>query len=259
MKKRIITSLLASILLTSSLTGCQLVGEGHIYTPTESKDSRILTKYSEVTESTPSKIADVSERCFLDYETILKKYRDLLLQKKNKEDMNTNESNFFESDCVIEEAIKFVSDNSSTSLMGYAIYDINNDRQDELFLMDEHYHIYAAFTQINGTPVLLDKFSLYNHYVSVDENGIFYKTGYGKGENSYTKIMKIAADGIFEIILEYGCFDDGSNLQYYVIENNNKTIVELSDIINLQEHYCSLLHNPSNITKTSGMVFIPVM
>ena len=163
-------------------------------------------------------------------------------------------------DCAIEEALQTTVINSGTSMMGYAIYDINGDGQTELFLMDEHYHIYAVFSQRNDNPVLLDFFMVNNHYVSLDQNGIFYQTGYGKGEYSfYTKIMRIANSGDFEVLLEYGCSDDGTDYQYYVIENQVKRKTDLQEITILQEQYNSFLQNPSETTKSSGLRFIPVM
>ena len=95
--------------------------------------------------------------------------------------------------------------------------------------------------------------------MSLDQNGIFYQTEYGKGENSYTKIMRIAVSGDFEVLLEYGCFDDGMDYKYYVIENNVKRMVDLQEITILQEKYNSFLQNPSEATKSSGLRFIPVM
>ena len=142
--------------------------------------------------------------------------------------------------------------------MGYAISDVNHDGCAELFLMDEQDHIYAVFSQRNEKPILLGSFGVNNHDVALDQNGTFYQTGYGKGENAYTKIMQIAPSGDFEVLLEYGCSDDGTNDQYYVIENHVKKMIDLQEMTVLQEKYHSFLQNPSETTKSSGLRFISV-
>ena len=192
---------------------------------------------------------------FLNYDDILNRYRDLLSNTYNE----TNDQISDENDRTIDDALQSVVINSNTARMGYSLYDINEDGKTELFLLDEQYHIYAAFSQMNETPILLDVFAINNNYVSLDKNGLFYKTGYGKGENSYTKIMQISDNGKFEILLEYGCYDDGINHEYYVIENNVKSIIALQDIIVLQERYGTFLQNPSITTQNSGILFVPII
>jgi hypothetical protein len=193
---------------------------------------------------------------FLDYDDILDRYRSLLSYRDTKIVFDSTASDFVKNDSIIEAALQSIIVESNTDQMGYAIFDINKDMQPELFLMDECYHIYAVFSQTNGTPMLLDSFSLNNHYVSVSQDGTFYKTGYGKGENSYTQIMQISNSGKLTILLEYGCFDNDTNYEYYIIRNNIKSIVTLQDITALEELYHDFLKNPTEVTKNSGIIFI---
>ena len=204
-------------------------------------------------------ISSHSKSVFQNYDDILKRYQDLLSNECNEKNVQTDQLYSDQNDCTIEEALQSTVINSDTGIMGYAIYDVNHDDCAELFLMDEHYHIYAVFSQRNENPILLDRFGVNNHYVSLDQNGIFYQTGYGKGENSYTKIMRIAVSGDFEVLLEYGCSDDGMDYKYYVIENNVKRMIDLQEITILQEQYNSFLQNPSEATKFSGLQFFPIM
>lgn len=219
------------------------------------------TELSNTSEISEPPTSGVSEKSIShNYDDILKRYQDLLSDKYNEKNVQTDQLYSDPNDCAIEEALQTTVINSGTSMMGYAIYDINGDGQTELFLMDEHYHIYAVFSQRNDNPILLDSFMVNNHYVSLDQNGIFYQTGYGKGEYSfYTKIMRIANSGDFEVLLEYGCSDDGTDYQYYVIENQVKRKTDLQEITILQEQYNSFLQNPFETTKSSGLRFIPVM
>ena len=222
------------------------------------KDSKKTdTTQINVTEHSVSSEEDTSEsRYFLNYDNILNRYRELLSNKHNEINIESNKLYSDENDCVIENALKSTVINSDGSEMGYAIYDVNDDGRNELFLIDEHYHIYAVFSQIKAPPILLDTFSINNNYVSLDQNGTFYKSGYGKGDNSYTKIMKLADNGNFKTIIEYGCIDDGESCKYYVIENNVESIVGLQDISILRERYNPFLQDTSNTTKNSGILFI---
>lgn len=149
--------------------------------------------------------------------------------------------------------------NVSNNSYGYAFSDLNRDDKSELILLLEDYTIIAIFSMVDGTPMLLDTFSANNHYVALDQDGILYQTGYGKGENSYTKIMQLSDNGNFETLLEFGCCDNGVDFEYYVIENSVKRIVDLQSITRFQQQYDTFLQNPSNTNKNSGILYIPVM
>lgn len=149
--------------------------------------------------------------------------------------------------------------NVSNNSYGYAFSDLNSDDKSELILLLEDYTIIAIFSMVDEMPMLLDTFSANNHYVALDQDGILYQTGYGKGENSYTKIMELSDGGNFEVLLEFGCCDNGVNLEYYVIENGVKRIVDLQSITMFQQQYDTFLENLSNTNKNSGILYIPVM
>lgn len=214
---------------------------------------------SNTPENSEPPTSEVSEKSvFHTYDDILKRYQDLLFD--NDKTATADPVYADPNDGAIEEALQTTVINSDTGMMGYAIYDSNGDGQTELFLMDEDYHIYAAFSQKNDHPVLLDLFMVNNHCVALDQNGNFYQTGYGKGEHAfYTKIMRMASGGDWEVLLEYGCSDDGIDGSYYVIENHVKRTTDLQEITTLQEQYDAFLQNPSETTKSSGLCFIPVM
>ncbi len=195
---------------------------------------------------------------FGDYDDILQRYQELIeLSGNNKTNITKEEDGLKENDLAIENALYTVVVNASGGSMGYSCFDVNNDGINELLLIDEYYNIYAAFSKTNGTPKLLDTFFINNHFVSLDQNGTFYKTGYGKDESSYTRIMAVANDGNFEIILEYGC--DGETGEYYAIENSVKRTVELQDILIFQERYGAFLQDPTKVNKESGMAFVPIV
>ena len=195
---------------------------------------------------------------FRNYDDILKRYQVLLVSKGKEKNVQTDPLYADPNDCTIEGALQSTVINSDIDMMGYAISDVNHDGCAELFLMDEQDHIYAVFSQRNEKPILLGSFGVNNHDVALDQNGTFYQTGYGKGENAYTKIMQIAPSGDFEVLLEYGCSDDGTDDQYYVIENHVKKMIDLQEMTVLQEKYHSFLQNPSETTKSSGLRFISV-
>lgn len=196
-----------------------------------------------------------------EYETIINMYKGIVNIHKL---YNPNESYEKHSDNFSQKWYREIFNatligNVSNNSYGYAYSDLNSDDKSELILLLEDYTIIAIFSMVDGTPMLLDTFSANNHYVALDQDGILYQTGYGKGENSYTKIMQLSDSGNFETLLEFGCCDNGMDFEYYVIENSVKRIVDLQSITSFQQQYDSLLQNPSNTNKNSGILYIPVM
>lgn len=201
------------------------------------------------------------ENIFLNYDDVLQRYKILLLEKHNHLS-NISPANLLYSDIrktEIESALQQTVVNSISDSMGYALYDMNADGQAELILMDEMFHIYSIFSQSNNLPILIDSFGIYNDSIALDSNGTIYQSGYGKGESSYTQIKKLSSNGTFEILIEYGCYDNGTDLEYYIIENNEKRIVEEQDILNLEKHYKPFLQNSSLTTENAGISFSPII
>jgi len=265
MNKKTVLSVLLCCAVLSTATSCNHKDSIHSENSTDSQLSTetnfeidaiqmVKNDYSLLLEDNISKKVK-----FHSYDDILKRYRILLSNEHNEEATHTIGEYFDTNDYTIETALQSLVINShrNQTQMGYAIYDINGDTQTELILMDDQYHIYAVFTQMNEIPVLLDQFSFNNHYVSLDQNGIFYKTGYGKGENSYTKIMQITNRGELETLLEYG-YDD-VNCEYYIIENEVKRVATVHEITHLKDRYDIFLQYPTATTKKSGIPFVPAI
>ena len=196
-----------------------------------------------------------------EYETIIDMYKEIVNIHKlyNPNESYERYSDKFSKKWYGEIFSATLIGNVSSNSYGYAYSDLNGDSKSELILLLEDYTIIAIFSMVDGTPILLDTFSANNHYVAVDQDGILYQTGYGKGENSYTKIMQLSDSGNFETLLEFGCCDNGVDFEYYVIENGVKRIVDLQSITRFQQQYDTLLQNPSNTNKNSGILYIPVM
>ena len=252
-KKTVLSALLCCALL-STATSCNR-SDG--IRSDNATDDQFLEEAASLNERTEE---DASEKVmFHDYDDILERYRILLSNECNDGDSRTADECLDPNDHAIETTLRSLVINSyaDPNRMGYAIHDINGDTQTELILMDDQYHIYAVFTQINEIPVLLDWFGLNNHYASLDQNGIICKTGYGKGENSYTKIMQITHRGELEILLEYG-YDDAAS-EYYIMENHGKRVAERQDITALADLYAAFLQDPSATTKKSGILFVPAI
>ena len=219
------------------------------------------TSKDEISKSITRDISSVDSSISTnEYETIIDIYKEIVDIHKR---YNPTESYEKYSDKISQKwygeifnatLIGTVSNNS----YGYAYSDLNGDNNPELILMLEDYTIIAIFSIVDGTPMLLDTFSANNHYVALDQEGRLYQTGYGKGENSYTKIMKLSDSGNFEVLLEYGCCDNGVDFEYYVIDNGVKRIVDLQTMIGFQQQYDIFLQNPSNTNKNSGILYIPV-
>lgn len=253
MNKKTVLSVLLCCAVLSTATSCNHNNGMHSDNSTDFQSS-VETTF-EIGNNTLSSEDDISKKAkFQSYDDILMRYRTLLSNKGNLEVQQNAVKNLDTNDDTIETTLQSLV-YASPNQMGYSIYDINGDAQTELILMDDQYHIYAVFSQINGSPTLLDRFSLNNHYVALDQNGILYKTGYGKGENSYTKIMQITNAGELETLLEYG-YDDTAS-EYFIVENNVKRVAELQDITVLEDRYDTFLQNPSDTTKKSGILFIP--
>lgn len=259
-KKTVLSALLCCALL-STATSCNHNNAIHSGNTTDQQLSSEATfeidKAQTANNNSISEDGSSNKVIFQSYEDILTRYRTLLSNEGNLEDQQNAVKDLDTNDDTIETALQSVVINSrgNQNQMGYSMYDMNGDGQSEFILMDDQHRIYAVFTQINGTPTLLDIFSLNNHYVALDQNGILYKTGYGKGENSYTKVMQITNEGKLESLLEYG-YDD-TNSEYFIIENNVKRVAEWQDITMLQDRYDTFLQNPSDTTKKSGILFIP--
>ncbi len=256
MNKKTVLSVLLCCAVLSTATSCNRSNDIHSDNSTDSQLSAETT--FEIGHTPLSSENDISKKVkFHSYDDILMRYRTLLSNEGNHEDQQNAIENLDTNDYTIETALQSLVINSyaNPNQMGYAICDINGNSQEEFILMDDQYHIYAVFTQVNGTPILLDWFSLNNHYVALDQNGIFYKTGYGKGENSYTKIMQISNGGELETLIEYG-YDDAAG-EYFIIENNVKRVAKLQEITVLKDRYDTFLQDPSGTTKRSGILFIP--
>ena len=219
-------------------------------------------------QDAPQNIQDYENTSSLDgfmstneYKTIIDMYKEIVdihkiyTPTEAYEKYNDNFSQKWYREIFSATLIGHVSNNS----YGYAFSDLNSDDKSELILLLEDYTIIAIFSMVDGTPMLLDTFSANNHYVALDQDGILYQTGYGKGENSYTKIMQLSDSGNFETLLEFGCCDNGADFEYYVIENSVKRIVDLQSITRFQQQYATFLQNPSNTNKNSGILYIPVM
>ncbi len=252
-KKKIVTLLLASALLTASLTGCNTVQNG---------GDKIDT--TTTTESTTSQVPETQPTYSNIYANELKQFKKLLTIKKNFENydvvLNQQLSDREENE-ILNTLISATYDMAPTKA-GYCIRDINGDGTDELILLDENYYIYALFTTVNGDTKVIDTFKGdTNHIGAIGADGTVYKSGYSKGENHYAEVQKISENG--ELTgLTFWCEDESvyvpdapCELHYFKEVDGVRTSLDEESFNTLYLEYTFALHHPTEITKQSGIEF----
>ena len=215
MKKTITWLLIASFLL-AFLASCNNRPSD------ESKDETPPT--TEQTENNPSNDISNEEK----YKPILDIYKDVIInldEKANSKDSPYPEgTKEYEWESAIIVAVTTLR--LSTSVPGYAFYDLNQNGNDEMILLLDDYTVLAIFSFADGKPILLDKY--WNRKkCAINEDGTIQVRGNGGADTSSFSIFKIS-DNDKELVLleEYGT--DGYNADtgipyYYKILDGTKT------------------------------------
>lgn len=269
--KKAITMILASVLFLTALNGCQNVPE----IIAENTIEQLITQQTEPVDSEtipPSSDVSSSHTSFSNYADILNMYEQLInLKKHNENDYDKIYiANYSTENNEILQAIFHAVLHITPQQAGYSIKDLNDDGTPELILLDSQYHLHSIFTTVSNCPKVLVRF--WTDYVAIDNNGIIYETGYGKGENWYVSEKTISETGEL-IAFSFGCKDTDINdsiLEYYKINNavynttDNKllsgvyTITNKNEINELQEKYRQIFLNCSETTQNSGIEFVSI-
>ncbi len=236
--------ILLSLVLPFSLVGCKQLPEvPQVSIPTGVETGGMETPFS-------------NEISFHSFQDVINRFQALIADETNTEQLQSNLVFVNDNDRRIESALESAVINSDSRCLGYALFDVNGDSQNELVLMDEHYHVYALFSKAGDIPRLLDSFFANNHVLAIGKDGMLCKSGYGKGENTYTEIMKLSDSGELETVLVYGCSDDGEVQEFYIMENGIKRSATEQEIAVLDERYAALVREPTEATRQSGILFI---
>ncbi len=125
----------------------------------------------------------------------------------------------------LSNAYKYTYSNLGYDL-GYALYDIDKDGTDELFLINREHDISAIFTLIDGEVQFLDAYWARYYAILCDDNTVFT---HGTGSvDSFEDVLYKLSEGKLVEILSFGC-ERGN---YYKVMDG-----ERSDIT--QEEYFS--------------------
>lgn len=122
-----------------------------------------------------------SSRVLNGYDVILTEYQNLLLKKKNGEELPALDTEKYgnEADLAIMQVLhKLAGQASKTEIYGYAEQDLNADGQRELLLMQENYRVLALIGYRDGAPVLLVDCSDKMSEAVLDEKGNVYVETY---------------------------------------------------------------------------------
>ncbi|MBE6630670.1 MAG: hypothetical protein E7624_07480 [Ruminococcaceae bacterium] len=125
-----------------------------------------------------------SSRVLNEYDAILTEYQNLLLKKKNGEEIPALDTEKYgnEADLAIMQVLHRLAERAEkTEMYGYAEPDLNADGQKELLLMQENYRVLALIGYRDGAPVLLVDCSDIKSDAVLDEKGNIYVETYGDG------------------------------------------------------------------------------
>ncbi len=184
------------------------------------------------------------------YEDIIKEYTNLLLKKIDGKEIAKPNDSANETELALYE---IVHDCSDASAMGYAQKDINDDGVDELVLLNKSNRLSALFTLKNDSPILL--LNMDKMEASIASDGTVYANKYIKNKGDYTYIKKLV-DGKLEG-LEYGGYVvDEKTVEYYKIENGERTKISADEKNLLDSSVQSVFLNPLYNTKKTGFRFI---
>ncbi len=117
--------------------------------------------------------------------------------------------------------------------VGYAEIDINGDGQDELLLMNDDYRIKAIFTQKNGTPVLLDSFSLETCWL--DDQGFIHVDNENDRELEYS-LYEFTKSGEYNLIYSILVADNGN--RYLTKDGKTERITFEKSLELYNDDYC---------------------
>ncbi|MBQ7337026.1 MAG: hypothetical protein IJW40_01080 [Clostridia bacterium] len=114
--------------------------------------------------------------------------------------------------------------------LGYALYDVNHDGNDELLLMADDYTIFALFALQKGKPVLL-----FDGDMTIGEDGVI-RTGFGEADRYYSDycIYEIDEKGYPLKTLQFG-YLFAENIYGYRLDGD--TFVPISESKDVWEMY----------------------
>ncbi len=107
---------------------------------------------------------------------------------------------------------------------GFYIKDINNDGTDELIFLNSNYSVQAIYSYADGAVKCSKRsFDTTENIGAIDNNGVIYEKGYGKGSAWYEKMERLSSNGELEVISHYGIRNldpiNYENPEYFIYEN----------------------------------------
>jgi len=188
------------------------------------------------------------------YEGIIDKYTELLSAKSKNEALTQPGDSANEIELALYEIVRDCED---PKVMGYATKDINKDGTEELVLLSKGNKLYALFTKVNDSPVLLLKSDQMSAAISPD--GTIFGNDYIQDQGSFTLIQKIS-DGKLGG-LEYGTVVNGEDATFYKIENSVKTEITRDELLKLDNSMQSILPGTrwNETTKKAGFRFVSAL
>ncbi len=121
---------------------------------------------------------------------------------------------------------------SSNAKFGFARADLNKDGIQELILLDSNYAVLAIFTELDGSPALLDSYTDVRRAFIDADGRIHVKVGIIEGNESNSEYFVYEINGTeLKCLTAIGVEYDSSDLveRYYKLENGTAVDVEKTD------------------------------
>ena len=122
----------------------------------------------------------------------------------------------------------------STEKLGYALYDIDKDGNDELFLINSDYVISAIFTVNDDKVQLLDAYWARYTAKLCDDNTVF--TSGSSGASNFETVVYKLSEGSFVDVASFGC-DDGN---FFMISDGEHVEITRQEYADKADSYKSI-------------------
>ncbi len=189
--KRIVCTILASLLLATAFVSCGENGIEHT-----------------VEHSTACEESDISESSELNWESIyadtINAYKKLIKDRMLDLDFDDSMSCFPDMDQEIEISLHSLFANYGSAYDGYCIKDINGDDISELIFLGSNYWVQGLCTYVNGKVKFVKEFGKNGNGGVIDKYGNIYDSQCGRYLTWFESIQALESNGELKDIIYYG-------------------------------------------------------
>lgn len=167
-----------------------------------------------------------------------------------------NEKLTYDWGCMLAEMMSWSCQSLSKdkNYFGYALKDLNNDKNNELILLTKDYDILAIFTKINDKPKLVDAYWSRHRCAIYDSNTLYIHSSGGAANFCYRLQVISKNTGELVALQEYGIDTD----HYYKIINGEQSAISESEYDEFKKTYPTLFHDvAADFNRNSNIEFLP--